>query len=102
MNIFVKGAAALGLTITALGAAAVPAQAQYYGGYGYGDRDWRSDRDWDRRWDNRRWDNRRWHDDDRRYWREGRRHHYRYRQRCWTEWRYDYYRDRDIRVRICR
>ena len=99
MNIFVKGAMALGLAITALGATAAPAQAQYRGGYyGYGDRDWRDgrhDRDWDRR------DDRRWHND-RRYWRDGRRSHYRYRQRCWTEWRYDYYRDRDVRVRICR
>ena len=98
MNILVKGATALSLAITAMGAAAVPAQAQYYGGYyGYGDREWRNDRDWDRRWDDRRW-----RDHDRRYWRDGRRNHYRYRHRCWTEWRYDYYRDRDVRVRICR
>lgn len=100
MNMFWKGAAALSLAITGLGAAAAPAQAQYYGGHG-----WRGDRD--RHWDNRRWDNRRW--DDRRHWRGGRdwrgyRGYYRssYRPRCWTEWRYDYYRDRDVRVRICR
>ncbi|WP_340264818.1 hypothetical protein [Sphingobium mellinum] len=100
MNILWKGAAALGLTITALGAAAVPAQAQYYG-YGDGYRgEWRGHRDWDRDRDGR-WDRRRWHDDDRRYWRDGR-DNYRYRQRCWTEWRYDYYRDRDVRIRICR
>ncbi len=101
MNIFVKGATALGLAVMALAATAMPAQAQYRGGYyGYGDRDWRSDRGW--RDGDRRWDNRRWRDGDRRYWRDGRRHHSRYRQRCWTEWRYDYYRDRDVRVRICR
>lgn len=99
MTIFWKGAAALSLTITALGAAAVPAHAQYYG-YGDGHRDWRSDRNWDRDRDGR-WDGRRWRDHDRR-WRDGRRDHYRYRQRCWTEWRYDHYRDRDVRVRICR
>ena len=100
MTILWKGAAALGLAIAALGATAAPAQVQYYG-YGGRDgyREWRGDRDWDRRWDNRR----HWRGDDRRYWRGDRRHHYRhYRQRCWTEWRYDYYRDRDVRVRICR
>lgn len=103
MNIVWKGAAALGLAITALGATAAPAQAQYYGyGDNYGSRDgyreWRGDRDGDRRWDNRR----HWRGD-RGAWRGDRRHHYRgYRQRCWTEWRYDYYRDRDVRVRICR
>lgn len=99
MNILWKGAAALGLAITALGATVAPAQAQYYGDrYRDGYRDWRGDRDGDRRWDNRR----HWRDD-RRHWRGDRRHYYRgYRQRCWTEWRYDYYRDRDVRVRICR
>lgn len=98
MNIFMKGAAAVGLTIAALGATAAPAQAQYRGGhYGYSDRDWRGgDRHWDRR------DGRHWRGEYRRHWRDGRRNHYRYRQRCWTEWRYDYYRDRDVRVRICR
>ncbi len=103
MNLFWKGAAALSLAITGLGAAAAPAQAQYYGGSG-----WRGDRDG--RWDNRRYDNRRW--DDRRHWRgdrrdwRGQRGHYRaayrYRTRCWNEWRYDHYRNRDVRVRICR
>lgn len=92
MKILWKGVAALGISVAALGAMAAPAQAQYYrDGY----REWRGDRNWDRRWDNRRhWRN------DRGYWRDGR--NYRYRQRCWTEWRYDYYRDRDVRVRICR
>jgi hypothetical protein len=33
MNILWKGAAALGLAITAMGVGAGPAQAQYYGGY---------------------------------------------------------------------
>lgn len=101
MTILWKGAAALGLAITALGATAAPAQAQYYG-YGSGYNEWRGDRDDDRRWDNRR----HWRDDRRHWrgaWRGDRRHYYRgYRQRCWTEWRYDYYRDRDVRVRICR
>ena len=109
MNLLWKGAAALSLAVAGLGAA-VPAQAQYHGGGHYGWRDGREGR-WDnRRWDNRRWDNRRW--DDRRHWRGDRRDwrghhgynrvHYRYRTRCWTEWRYDHYRDRDVRVRICR
>ncbi|BBD99936.1 hypothetical protein SAMIE_1034370 [Sphingobium amiense] len=101
MNIFWKGAAAITLAVAGLGAAAVPAQAQYYGG------GWRDGRDarWDGRRDHRRWDDRRdWRHD--RGWR-GNRHgwrnnRYAYRQRCWTEWRYDYYRDRDVRVRICR
>ncbi len=100
MNLFWKGAAALSLAITGLGAAAVPAQAQHYGGNG-----WRGDRD--RHWD--RGDRRRW--DDRRHWRGGRdwrghrgyyRSNYRYRSRCWSEWRYDHYRDRNVRVRMCR
>ncbi len=73
MNIIWKGAAALGLTVAGL-SMAVPAQAQYHGGYRDG---WRGDR--------------------------GHHWNYRgYRQRCWTEWRYDYYRRRDVRVRICR
>ena len=98
MNIFVKGAAALGMMVTVLGATAIPAQAQHRGGhYGYGDRDWRGHRG-----DHRRWDDRRWRERDRRHWRDGRRHHYSYRQRCWSEWRYDRYRDRNVRVRICR
>lgn len=95
MNLFWKGAAALTLTVAGIGAAAVPAQAQYHGGYG-----WRDGRDgrWDRRGDHRRWNDRRhWRGD--RHWR-GPRHAYR--QRCWTQWRYDYYRHRDVRVRVCR
>lgn len=96
MNLFWKGAAAIGLVMTAMGAAA-PAQAQVYR-YDRDYRDYRGHRDWDRRWDGRR----DWRDD-RRHWRHDRRAHYRhYRQRCWTEWRYDYYRDRNVRVRICR
>ena len=93
MNIVWKGAAMVSLAIAWLGAA-VPAQAQ---GYGWrGDRDYRSDH---RRWGNDRgWDNRRHWRGDRRDWRGNRG----YRQRCWTEWRYDRYRDRDVRVRICR
>ncbi|MEC3909920.1 hypothetical protein U5A82_05370 [Sphingobium sp. CR2-8] len=98
MNLFWKGAAALSLAVTGLGAMAVPAQAQYYGS------GWRGDRHdrWDRR-DHRRWDDRRHWRGDRRDWR-GPRGHYRqaYRTRCWNEWRYDHYRDRDVRVRICR
>lgn len=103
MNILWKGAATLGLAITALGATAAPAQAQYYGGYGYHD-GYRGHRHDDRRWDDRRWGDRRDWRDDRRHWRGDRRGYWRghYRQRCWTEWRYDYYRDRDVRVRICR
>ncbi|MEC3951269.1 hypothetical protein [Sphingobium sp. HWE2-09] len=104
MNIFWKGAAALSLALTGLGAAAVPAQAQYYGGQHWrGDRDgrWDNRRGPDRRWDNRRWDDRRHWRGDRRHWR-GDRGHYRNRPRCWNEWRYDRYRHRDVRVRICR
>jgi len=99
MNIFWKGAAAVSLAIAGM-AAAAPAQAQHHGGYRDG---WRGDRD--RGWDNRRWDGRRdgrrW--DGRRHWR-GDRGYYRaaYRPRCWTQWRYDYYRDRNVRVRVCR
>lgn len=99
MNIFWKGAAAVSLAIAGM-AAAAPAQAQHHGGYREG---WRGDRD--RGWDNRRWDGRRdgrrW--DGRRHWR-GDRGYYRaaYRPRCWTQWRYDYYRDRNVRVRVCR
>lgn len=107
MNILWKGAAAISLAVAGL-AAAAPAQAQYYGQHRDGWRDGRDGR-WhnDRRWDNRRrWDNdRRWNG--RRDWRGDRRYHGRsayrgYRQRCWNEWRYDYYRDRQVRVRICR
>ena len=97
MKILWKGAAALCISLAALGASAAPAQAQYYrDGY----REWRGDGEGDRRWDDRR----RWREhrgywrDDRRHWRNDRR----YRQRCWTEWRYDHYRDRNIRMRICR
>lgn len=102
MTMIWKAAAALSLAVAGLGAAATPAQAQYHHA------GWRDGRD--HRWDNRRWDNRRWND--RRHWRgdrrDWRRHggyyrsHYRYRPRCWTEWRYDRWRHRDVRVRICR
>lgn len=108
MKIIWKSAAALALTAATLGAAVVPAQA-HDGRHG-----WRGDRHdrWEgRRWSERRWEGRRW--DDRRHWRghrdwrddqgwrgDGRR--YAYRQRCWTDWRYDYYRDRNVRVRVCR
>lgn len=100
MKLFWKGAAVLSLAIAGIGATAVPAQAQYHGGNG-----WRGDRDrhFDRRGDHRRWDNRRWND--RRRWRGDRRDwrgHRGYRTRCWNEWRYDRYRDRRVRVRICR
>jgi len=104
MNILWKGAAALGLAITAMGVGAAPAQAQYYGGYDYGYRDgYRGDRYDDRRWDDRRWDGRRdWRYDDRRHWRSDRRYWRGHdRQRCWTEWRYNYYRDRRVKVRVC-
>lgn len=111
MKLIWKGAAALALTVAGLGAASVPAQAQHYGN-GYG---WRGDR-----WDNRGWDNRRRWEDRRRWerrhwrsnWRGDRGYHrgYRgydrgyhgYRQRCWTEWAYNPYRDRNVRVRVCR
>ena len=95
MNIILKGVAALSLAIAGI-AAAAPAQAQHHGGYRDG---WRGDRD--HRWDNRRWDGRRW--DGRRHWRGDRGYHRaKYRPRCWTQWRYDYYRDRNVRVRVCR
>ena len=112
MKLIWKGAAALALTVAGLGAASVPAQAQYYGGNGYG---WRGDR-WDnrccdnrRRWeDRRRWERRHWRSNwrgDRGYHRGYRgydRGYYGYRQRCWTEWAYNPYRDRNVRVRVCR
>lgn len=101
MNLLWKGAAVLGLAVAGLGAAATPAQAQYYrdyGGYDNGYRDgWRGDRDWDRRWDGRR----DWREH-RRHWRGDRRHWRGYRERCWNEWRYSYRLDRQVRVRICR
>lgn len=103
MKLIWKGAAALGLAVAGMSAAA-PAQAQDYR-YDRGYREWRGGRDWDRRWDGRR----DWRDDrgywrgDRRHWRQDRRAYYRHhRQRCWTEWRYNPYRDRNVRVRICR
>jgi 5-methylcytosine-specific restriction endonuclease McrA len=96
MNIIWKGAAALSLAVAGLTMAA-PAQAQYYGGHRDG---WRGDRG--QNWHGSRWDNRRHWRGDRRDWRDNRRNWRGYRQRCWTEWRYDYYRDRDVRVRICR
>lgn len=100
MKILWKGAAVLGLAIAGISAA--PAQAQHYRdyrGYDYGYHDgWRGDRYGDRRWDGRR----DWREH-RRHWRGDRRHwRGHYRQRCWTEWRYNPYRDRDVRVRICR
>jgi hypothetical protein len=95
MTLFWKGAAALSLAVAGLGAAAVPAQAQYYGGYGSNYRDgWRGDR-------GDRWDNRRGWRDNRRGWR-GHQSYRGHRQRCWTEWRYSHYRDRRVRVRVCR
>ncbi|WP_257540001.1 hypothetical protein [Sphingobium sp. CFD-1] len=94
MTLLWKGAAALGLAIASLGATSVPAQAR---DHSYRD-GWRGDRD-------HRWNDRRHWRGDRRDWRRDR--HYRanwrgYRQRCWTEWRYSYYADRRVRVRICR
>jgi hypothetical protein len=102
MKLFWKGAAALTLAITGLGAAAVPAQAQHYGGQG-----WRGDRGHDRRWNDHRRDDRRWNNrrGDRRDWRGYHGYNrpgYRNRARCWTQWRYDHYRDRNVRVRVCR
>ncbi|BAV64723.1 hypothetical protein [Sphingobium cloacae] len=103
MTLLWKGVAALGLAIAGLSATAMPAQAR---DHGYRD-GWRGDRD-------HRWNDRRHWREDRRHWRgdrrDWRRHdgrHYRshwrgHRQRCWNEWRYDYYRDRRVRVRICR
>lgn len=90
MTLFWKSAAALGLAIASIGATAAPAEAQSWRG-----RDgWRGDHG--SRWDHgRRWDNRR-------EWRGHRGYRGGYRQRCWTEWRYSHYRDRRVRVRICR
>ncbi len=99
MSMLWKGAVAVSLTVASLGAAVVPAQAQYYGyNNGWRDgRDYRSDRRWDR---GRHWDNRRhWRGDNRRHYRQSYRG---YRQHCWTEWRYSRYADRRVRVRICR
>lgn len=103
MKLIWKSAIALSLGALTLGAASAPAQAQYYGG---GWHDSRGYRPVDRRYDDRRWDDRRhdrrWRDD--RRWRGDRgyyRGRYAYRQRCWTEWRYNGYRDRRVRVRVC-
>ncbi len=99
MTLFWKGGAVLGLAMAAFTMTAAPAQAQHYRDRGYG---WDGPRDgW--RGDYRRGD-RRYHRD-RRDWRGHRRHYrtaYRHRARCWSEWRYDRYRHRDVRVRICR
>ena len=96
MKFLWKSAAMLGLAMAGIAATSAPAQAQHYRSDG-----WRGDRDG--RWDGRRhWDNRRW--DDRRRCYDGRRGYHRsaYRQRCWDEWRYNAYRDRRVRVRVCR
>ncbi|MGV3769201.1 MAG: hypothetical protein ACO1NM_04125 [Sphingobium phenoxybenzoativorans] len=97
MNILWKGVTAVLIAGSAMIAASAPAQAHdrygwrgdnYRGDYYRGDR-WRGDR-WDR------YDRRDWRRDHRRSnWRGDRR-------RCWNEWRYDRYRHRDVRVRICR
>ncbi|MDH2134302.1 hypothetical protein N5J77_24525 [Sphingobium yanoikuyae] len=91
MKFLWKSAAMLGLAMAGIAATSAPAQAQHYRSDG-----WRGDRDG--RWD----DHRRWRGD-RRYY-DGRRGYHRsaYRQRCWDEWRYNAYRDRRVRVRICR
>lgn len=75
-----------------------------YRGY----RDWRDDRDW-RRDGYRGWDrdrdgipNRYDRYDDRRNWGWDGGYRYRDQRRCWTEWRYDRWRDERVRVRICR
>ena len=93
MNIFWKGVAAVLIAGSAMTATAVPAQAQYYRDSG-----WHGDRHdrWDR---GDRYDRRRdWRRDNARYDRG----HYRGRERCWTERRYDRYRDRRVKVRVCR
>jgi hypothetical protein len=101
MNLIWKSAAALSLAVAGLGAAATPAQAQYH------DAGWRDGRDHRAhgRHDARRgYDRRHWRGD-RRDWRGHRgsyRTHYRYRPRCWTQWRYDRWRHRNVPVRICR
>lgn len=90
------------------GLAATPAEASsrvviHYGdGHGYRDAPRYRDRDRDGipnrydRYDNRRGD-----------WRgqgfyHGPRHSYRHASRCWTEWRYDRWQDRRVKVRVCR
>ncbi len=55
---------------------------------------------WDRR-DRRDWRRNHWRDD-RRHWRGDRAYWRGDRRRCWNEWRYDRWRDRDVKVRICR
>lgn len=64
-------------------------------------RDWRSDRrDWRR--DHRDW-RRSWNRyDNRRNWDRHNGYRYRDQRRCWTEWRYDRWRNDRVRVRICR
>jgi Ni/Co efflux regulator RcnB len=103
MKLFWKGVAAVLIAGSAMTVSAAPAQAQYYNDGGWRG-EWRGDRHdrWDRRdhYDRRdRYDGRRnWRGDDARYYRG----HYRGRERCWTERRYDPYRDRRVKVRICR
>ncbi len=103
MNILWKGVTAILIAGSVMAGVSAPAQANdYRDGYGWrGDTyrgEWRGDRRdrWDRR-DRRDWrDRREWRRDHRRYvYRDDRR-------RCWKEWRYDRYRHRDVRVKICR
>ncbi len=91
MTLFWKGVAALGIAFAGLSATTAPVQAQ---SYGYHD-GWRADRD-------HNWRDRRDWRDDRRRWRDDRRHYRGYRKHCRTEWRYNRYSDRRVRVRICR
>lgn len=99
MNILWKGVTAVLIAGSAMMAASAPAQARdYRDGYRYG-QNYRGDYYRGDRWRGDRWDRH-----DRRDWRrDHRRSNWRGdRRRCWNEWRYDRYRDRDVRVRICR
>lgn len=72
----------------------------YYGGYRGYDRDWDRRRDWYRAdWERRRYDDWRWRHGG--YWRDDG-DYWRYRERCWTDWRYDDWSGRTVPVRICR
>jgi hypothetical protein len=100
MNILWKGVTAILMVGSAMAGVSAPAQANdYRDGYGWRGDGYRGESRGDR-WDRR--DRHEWRD--RREWRrENRRYAYRGdRRRCWNEWRYDRYRHRDVRVRICR
>ena len=102
MKLMWKSVTAVLIAASSLTMAAAPAQAHDsdYRWRGNGGYDRYYDGRWDRR-DRRDWRRNHWRDD-RRHWRGDRAYWRGDRRRCWNEWRYDRWRDRDVKVRICR